>query len=266
MILVLGVAEGDRVRSGGLLNRRSREAKRFKSRSFAEMGRSRTRAGTLGISPGQGLAALLLLTPGADAFNVQNSLSPTLHQAPRPGLAPVVNQMSLMSEKGPRTRAADTGAPKTALNQGAIAAAASAALFLGTGAAIAADTQASNLPTTATGAAVSTLLASEGLLASITRDAVDVYYLVILIAVVVYYGYKYLTNVVEEAKDYDRRGSLANAAAAELKKRERAAKREAVKRNDVAYERLQAEAEQRANKRANWKQFPGFKQIFEDEE
>ena len=81
-----------------------------------------------------------------------------------------------------------------------------------------------------------------------------------------YYGFLallFLGNVIknavpkaiEEAKDYDRRGELANKMAAEARKRDRAAALEATKRSDPAYERLQAEKRSRETKKSGWKVF-----------
>lgn len=98
---------------------------------------------------------------------------------------------------------------------------------------------------------------------AIARDPVDYYYLLIVVGALGYYGKQLVTSTIDEAKDYDRRGELANAMAAEQRKRERAAAREAVKQSDPAYRRLQAEAEQRATKRDGWKQFPAFKEVLD---
>ena len=87
------------------------------------------------------------------------------------------------------------------------------------------------------------------------RDPVDVYYFAIAVAATLYFVSKAVGNVVSEAKGYDERGEMANQMLREKKKRERAEAREYTKRNDPAYERLQAEAKQRAERKAKWKVF-----------
>lgn len=93
---------------------------------------------------------------------------------------------------------------------------------------------------------------NNGFLDFFLRDPVDVWYAVVFLFVAV----KLLTSagkeVITEAKDADRRGQMANQMRAEALKRDRAARREEVKRNDPAYERLQAEKEQRNKKRSGW--------------
>jgi len=106
MVLVLTVTEGDRLHSARRLNYRQRMPKGFQSPSVAEIAQGSTRAGAQGRSPRTVLAALLSAIPGADAFNMRNSLPPTLLQAPRQGLRPAVSKMNLMSEEGPKALSA----------------------------------------------------------------------------------------------------------------------------------------------------------------
>merc|ERR1740117_470936 len=96
---------------------------------------------------------------------------------------------------------------------------------------------------------------SQGLFASITRDPTDVYYGLVALVGLFYLAKNVGSSVIEEAKDADRRGDLANKARDNMKKRERAGKLDKVKRNDPAYERLQQEAKQRENKKKGWKIF-----------
>lgn len=86
-------------------------------------------------------------------------------------------------------------------------------------------------------------------------DAVDVYYGVLLLGAVAFFGYNAVKNTVQEAKSYDERGAMVNAMRAEKIKRDRAAALEKTKRNDPAYERLQAEKRMREGRRDQWKAF-----------
>jgi hypothetical protein len=85
------------------------------------------------------------------------------------------------------------------------------------------------------------------------REPVDVYYFFIAVGLTIYGGKKLVTGTIDEAKSYDDRGAMANAMIKEKKKRERAEALDRTKRNDPAYERLQAEARERADRRAKWK-------------
>lgn len=119
------------------------------------------------------------------------------------------------------------------------------------------------LPASAASAAT-TLLASrgdgsQGLFASVTRDFDDVYYGLLLVAALVWVGQKVVSGLLQDAKDFDRRGELANRAAAEMKKRERKENTltNFLKRSEPAtYDRLQKESEERARKKGGWKLFP----------
>ena len=68
-----------------------------------------------------------------------------------------------------------------------------------------------------------------------------------------------VSGLLQDAKDFDRRGELANRAAAEMKKRERKENTltNFLKRSEPAtYDRLQKESEERARKKGGWKLFP----------
>jgi len=91
------------------------------------------------------------------------------------------------------------------------------------------------------------------------RDPVDVYYLAVAIVAIGYAVKQFVTTTIDDAKDYDRRGEMANAMAAEKRKRDRASARERVQKEDMAYERLQAERGERETKRAGWKVFEDFR-------
>ena len=91
------------------------------------------------------------------------------------------------------------------------------------------------------------------------RDPVDVYYLVVAIVAIGYAAKQFVTTTIDDAKDYDRRGDMANAMAAEKRKRDRASALERVQKEDMAYERLQAERGERETKRAGWKVFEDFR-------
>ena len=63
-------------------------------------------------------------------------------------------------------------------------------------------------------------------------------------------------QAIENAKDYDRRGELANKMAEEKRKRDRAAARQKVKESEpLVYARMQAEQKARENKKSGWKIF-----------
>jgi HAMP domain-containing protein len=102
----------------------------------------------------------------------------------------------------------------------------------------------------------------DSLLSSMTRDPTDAYYLVVTVAALSFFAWKSFTQTIEDAKDYDRRGEMANKMAAEMRKNEVAARRQKVlEAEPLVYERMQQEAKDRANKRAGWKNFPGFKDV-----
>lgn len=86
-------------------------------------------------------------------------------------------------------------------------------------------------------------------------DAVDIYYSALAIGALAFFGSKAVQGTIDEAKSYDERGAMANEMRAEMKKRERAQAREAVKRNDPAYERLEAERKMRESRREKWTKF-----------
>ena len=85
------------------------------------------------------------------------------------------------------------------------------------------------------------------------QDYTDLYYLLVGLAALGFFIKNSVVTVVDEAKAYDERGAMANQMMAEAKKRERAEALQRTKENDVAYERLQAEAKQRAEKKSGWR-------------
>merc|ERR1711924_167470 len=98
------------------------------------------------------------------------------------------------------------------------------------------------------------------LLAMDYYDNVNLYYSVIAAIGASYLIFNSVTGVVEEAKDYDRRGAMANQMAAEKKKRDRKVAREKVKKSEpFTYARMQKEKGEREEKRSGWKVFDAFK-------
>ena len=96
---------------------------------------------------------------------------------------------------------------------------------------------------------------SDGILESLLRNPTDLYYGAVALGALAFLVRQAGQGAMEDARALDERGDLTNKLAAENLRRERAARREKVKVNDVAYERLQAEAGQRADKRSRWKVF-----------
>ena len=97
--------------------------------------------------------------------------------------------------------------------------------------------------------------ADASLWGSLTRDPVDAYYFLLATGAIAFFAYKSAVGAVEDAKDYDRRGAMANKMAEEAKRRERAEALARTKRSDPAYERLQAEKRMREDSRSKWKLF-----------
>ena len=114
----------------------------------------------------------------------------------------------------------------------------------------------------------SVLLADFGVVGGVNffRDPIDAYYALVLLGGVGFWFSTTSQKAVEEIKEADRRGPLANKMAAEAKRRERAGRLQAVKAEDPAYDRLQQEAKERARKREGWKIFPGWKGLPGEEE
>ena len=83
----------------------------------------------------------------------------------------------------------------------------------------------------------------------------DAYYFIIASVLLAQFARTTFTQVIDDAKDYDRRGELANQMMQEKRKRERAEARDAVRKGDMAYERLQAEKASREKKKSGWKLF-----------
>ena len=113
------------------------------------------------------------------------------------------------------------------------------------------------LPAVAAIPGTATLLADELFL----RDPVDLYYGAILAVSLVLWAKQSFQNTIKEAKDYDRRGKLANDLAREARKRNVAARRQEMLDEDPATARLVAERRQRERKQGGWKVFPGFKSV-----
>lgn len=86
-------------------------------------------------------------------------------------------------------------------------------------------------------------------------DAVDVYYSVLAVGAIAFFASKAVKGTIDEAKSYDERGAMANQMREEMKKRERAEALEATKRNDPAFERLEAERKMREGRKEKWTQF-----------
>ena len=86
-------------------------------------------------------------------------------------------------------------------------------------------------------------------------DAVDVYYSVLAVGAIAFFASKAVKGTIDEAKSYDERGAMANQMREEMKKRGRAEAREATKRNDPAFERLEAERKMREGRKEKWTQF-----------
>jgi len=97
-ILALTMAEGHRVLSARHSN------KVFRTPSLPEIAKSSTGTGKLPISPWKALAALLLSSPGADAFNAVNAVSrtnrPMNSESFVTGVSPAANV--LQQRGGPR--------------------------------------------------------------------------------------------------------------------------------------------------------------------
>ena len=110
---------------------------------------------------------------------------------------------------------------------------------------------------TPSGPASSFLLAAFDLFPGVEffRDGVDAYYFIIASVLLAQFARTTFTQVIDDAKDYDRRGELANQMMQEKRKRERAEARDAVRKGDMAYERLQAEKASREKKKSGWKLF-----------
>ena len=87
------------------------------------------------------------------------------------------------------------------------------------------------------------------------RDPTDVYYAFLAVVGLGYVAKNAFNGLIENAKEYDARGATANKLLADTKRRDRAAARDKVRRNDVAYERLQREAKDREQKKKGWKVF-----------
>ena len=140
--------------------------------------------------------------------------------------------------------------PAAGLAAVAVPAAANAAAALPTVAQAAA-------PTVANAAALlisnNDLLQSNGL--QLFRDPTDIYYAFLAVVGLGYVAKNAFNGLIENAKEYDARGATANKLLADTKKRERSAARDKVRKNDVAYERLQREAKDREQKRKGWKVF-----------
>ena len=89
------------------------------------------------------------------------------------------------------------------------------------------------------------------------RDPVDAYYGLVALVGLVYVVQQTAKGLIDDAKDYDRRGELANAMAKEAKKREREARRQDVLESEPeTLRRMEAEKKQRGSKREGWKFFP----------
>ena len=84
------------------------------------------------------------------------------------------------------------------------------------------------------------------------RDPVDAYYAVVAIVGILYLVNRAGGQAIEDAKDYDRRGELANKMAQEARRRDVAARRREVL---DTLRRMEAEKGQRAERKQGWKIF-----------
>lgn len=97
----------------------------------------------------------------------------------------------------------------------------------------------------------SLLLADLGF--TLFRDGVDAYYFLLLTPIILQAAFKATKSVITDAKDYDRRGALANQMMQEKRKRDRAAARQAVRKSEPAtYRRMEAERASREKKKRGW--------------
>jgi len=89
------------------------------------------------------------------------------------------------------------------------------------------------------------------------RDPVEAYYALLAIGGILFLVQRAGAAVIEDAKSYDERGSMANAMLEEKRKRDRAAARDEVRKSEPeVYNRMQAEKKQRTDKKGGWKFFP----------
>ena len=88
------------------------------------------------------------------------------------------------------------------------------------------------------------------------RDPVDGYYAVIAIAGIVYVAKNAGQKAIDEAKEIDRRGALANKMAEEARRRDVADRRqEVLEAEPETLRRMQAEKQQRSERKKGWKVF-----------
>ena len=88
------------------------------------------------------------------------------------------------------------------------------------------------------------------------RDPVDAYYAVVAIVGILYLVNRVGGQAIEDAKDYDRRGELANKMAQEARRRDVAARRrEVLDAEPETLRRMEAEKGQRAERKQGWKIF-----------
>lgn len=88
------------------------------------------------------------------------------------------------------------------------------------------------------------------------RDPVDAYYAVVAIVSILYLVNRAGGQAIEDAKDYDRRGELANKMAQEARRRDVAARRqEVLEAEPETLRRMEAEKGQRAERKQGWKIF-----------
>ena len=88
------------------------------------------------------------------------------------------------------------------------------------------------------------------------RDPVDAYYAVVVIVGILYLVNRAGGQAIEDARDYDRRGELANKMAQEARRRDVAARRrEVLEAEPETLRRMEAEKGQRAERKQGWKIF-----------